>query len=348
MMQPAFHHQRIAGYGEAMVEHAQRLTSAWRDRETRDIAREMTHLTLGIVGRTLFDADVDAEAEEIGEALSTALELFRQTLTLPFFDVLDRLPLPHNRRFEKAKARIDATIYRLIAERRREPGGRNDLLSMLLAASDTEGDGGGMSDVQVRDEAITIFLAGHETTANALAWTWYLLSQNPEAEARMHAEIDSVLGDRAPGVEDLSRLAYTEMVLAESMRLFPPAWIIGRRAMEPYSIGGFDVPERSIVLASQWVTHRDPRHFPDPERFDPERWRPEAREARPKFSYFPFGGGPRVCIGEGFAWMEGILILAAIGRRWRLLLEAGQSIVPAPGITLRPRDGIRMTVEKRE
>jgi cytochrome P450 len=348
MMQPAFHHQRIAGYGEAMVEHAQRLTSAWRDRETRDIAREMTHLTLGIVGRTLFDADVDAEAEEIGEALSTALELFRQTLTLPFFDVLDRLPLPHNRRFEKAKARIDATIYRLIAERRREPGGRNDLLSMLLAASDTEGDGGGMSDVQVRDEAITIFLAGHETTANALAWTWYLLSQNPEAEARMHAEIDSVLGDRAPGVEDLSRLAYTEMVLAESMRLFPPAWIIGRRAMEPYSIGGFDVPERSIVLASQWVTHRDPRHFPDPERFDPERWRPGAREARPKFSYFPFGGGPRVCIGEGFAWMEGILILAAIGRRWRLLLEAGQSIVPAPGITLRPRDGIRMTVEKRE
>jgi cytochrome P450 len=348
MMQPAFHHQRIAGYGEAMVEHAQRLTSTWRDRETRDVAREMTHLTLGIVGRTLFDADVDAEAEEIGEALSAALELFRQTLTLPFFDLLDRLPLPHNRRFAKAKGRIDATIYRLIAERRRRPGGRNDLLSMLLAASDIEGDGGGMSDVQVRDEAITIFLAGHETTANALAWTWYLLSQNPEAEARMHAELDAVLADRAPGVGDMPRLAYTEMVLAESMRLFPPAWIIGRRAMEPYSIGGFDVPERSIVLASQWVTHRDPRYFPDPERFDPERWRPAAKEARPKFSYFPFGGGPRVCIGEGFAWMEGILILAAIGSRWRLRLEPGQSIVPAPGITLRPRDGIRMRVEERE
>ncbi len=348
MMQPAFHHQRIAGYGEAMVEHAERLTAGWKDRETRDVARDMTVLTLGIVGRTLFDADVDAEAEEIGEALSTALELFRQTLTLPFFDVLDRLPLPHNRRFEKAKARIDATIYRLIAERRRRPGGRNDLLSMLLAASDTEGDGGSMSDVQVRDEAITIFLAGHETTANALAWTWSLLSQNPEAESRMHAELDAVLADRTPGVGDLPRLAYTEMVLAESMRLFPPAWIIGRRAMEPYAIGGFDVPEGSIVLASQWVTHRDPRYFPDPERFDPERWRPEAKEARPKFSYFPFGGGPRVCIGEGFAWMEGILILAAIGRRWRLLLEPGQSIVPAPGITLRPRDGIRMRVEKRE
>jgi cytochrome P450 len=347
MMQPAFHHQRIAGYGEAMVEHAERLTAGWSDRETRDVAREMTVLTLGIVGRTLFDADVDAEAEEIGEALSTALELFRQTLTLPFFDVLDRLPLPHNRRFEKAKARIDATIYRLIAERRREPGGRSDLLSMLLAASDTEGDGGGMSDVQVRDEAITIFLAGHETTANALAWTWYLLSQNPEAESRMHAELDAVLADRPPGVGDLPRLAYTEMVLAESMRLFPPAWIIGRRAMEPYSIGAFDVPERSIVLASQWVTHRDPRYFPDPERFDPERWRPEAKEARPKFSYFPFGGGPRVCIGEGFAWMEGILILAAVARRWRLLLEPGQSIVPAPGITLRPRHGIRMQLEQR-
>jgi cytochrome P450 len=204
-----------------------------------------------------------------------------------------------------------------------------------------------MSDAQVRDEAITIFLAGHETTANALAWAWYLLSQNPEAEARLHAELDFVLGDRGPRVEDLPRLAYTEMVLAESMRLFPPAWIIGRRAMEPYSVGGFEVRTGSIVVASQWVTHRDPRYFPDPERFDPERWRPEAKEARPRFSYFPFGGGPRVCIGEGFAWMEGILVLAAIGSRWRLRLEPGQAVVPSPGITLRPRDGIWVTLEKR-
>jgi cytochrome P450 len=347
MMQPAFHHQRIAGYGEVMVEHAERLTGGWRERETRDVAHEMTLLTLGIVGRTLFDADVEAEAEEIGEALTAALDLFRQTLTLPFFHLIDRLPLPGNRRFARAKARIDATIYRLIAERRRAPGGRSDLLSMLLAASDTEGDGAGMSDTQVRDEAITIFLAGHETTANALAWTWHLLSQNPEAEARMHAELDAILGGRAPRVEDLPRLVYTEMVLAESMRLFPPAWILGRRAMEPYAIGGFDVPVRSIVVASQWVTHRDPRYFPDPERFDPERWRPEVKEARPKFSYFPFGGGPRVCIGEGFAWMEGILVLATIGRRWRLRLVPGQQIVPSPGITLRPRDGILMTLEKR-
>ena len=347
MMQPAFHHQRIAGYGEVMVEHAERLTSAWSDRETRDVAREMTHLTLGIVGRTLFDADVESEADEIGEALTTALDLFTQTLLQPFFEVLDRLPTPPNRRFRKAKARIDATIARMVAERRRSPAGRNDLLSLLLVASDTEGDGRGMSDVEVRDEAITIFLAGHETTANALAWTWYLLSQNPDAEARLHAELDAVLAGRAPGVEDLPRLRYTEMVLAESMRLFPPAWIIGRRAIVPYSIGGFDVPERSIVVTSQWVTHRDPRYFPDPERFDPERWRPEAKETRPKFSYFPFGGGPRVCIGEGFAWMEGILILAGIARRWRMGLEPGQSIVPAPGITLRPRNGIRMKLERR-
>jgi len=347
MIQPAFHHQRIAGYGAVMVEHADRLTASWAAGETRDAAREMTLLTLGIVARTLFDADVDEEAGEIGEALTAALDLFRQTLTLPFQDLIDRLPLPGNRRFARAKARIDATIGRLIAERRQAPRGRTDLLSMLLAASDTEGDGGRMTDAQVRDEAITIFLAGHETTANALAWTWYLLSRNPEAEARLHAELDAVLAGRAPGVEDLPRLAYTEMVLAESMRLFPPAWIIGRRAMEPCAIGGYGIQERAIVVASQWVTHRDPRFFPEPERFDPERWRPEAKERRPKFSYYPFGGGPRVCIGEGFAWMEGILILAAVARRWRLRLVPGPPVVPSPGITLRPRDGIRVVLERR-
>jgi len=347
MMQPAFHQQRIAGYGAVMVELAERLADRWAAGETRDIAREMTRLTLAIVGRTLFDADVEGEADEIGAALTASLEQFGRTITLPFYEIFDRLPLPSNRRFEKARRRIDATIARMIAHRRRAPGRGTDLLSLLVAASDPEGDGGGMTDAQVRDEAVTIFLAGHETTANALAWTWYLLSRNPPAEERLHAELDAVLGGRAPSVEDLPRLAYTERVLAESMRLFPPAWIIGRRAMAPYSVGGFDIPQGSIVVASQWVTHRDPRFFPEPERFEPDRWLPEAKEARPKFSYYPFGGGPRVCIGEGFAWMEGILALATIARRWRPRLVAGQRVEPAPSITLRPKHGIRMTLERR-
>ena len=345
MMQPAFHARRIAGYADAMVALADRAASRWAAGEIRDVAAEMTRLTLAIVGRTLFDADVESEADEIGAALTTALGLFGRTFTLPYFELLDRLPLPMNRRFDRAKARIDATIGRLIAERRRAPGGA-DLLSLLVSASDTEGDGGGMTDAQVRDEAITIFLAGHETTANALAWTWYLLARNPEAESRLHAEVDA-LGGRAPSAADLPRLPWTETVLAEAMRLFPPAWIIGRRAVDPYAIGGFDVPKGSIVVVCQWVTHRDARWFPDPERFDPERFGPAAKEARPKFAYFPFGGGPRVCIGEGFAWMEGVLVLAAIARRWRLRLAPGQEIVPAPSITLRPRDGIRMILERR-
>jgi cytochrome P450 len=347
MMQPAFHQERIAGYGAVMVEHAERLSSRWQDGETRDVSLEMTRLTLAIVGRTLFDSDVESEADEIGEALTTSVRLFGRTLTLPFFEIFDRLPLPSNRRFRRAKARIDATIARMIAERRRAPAGRTDLMSLLLAASDPEGDGGRMTDAQVRDEAVTLFLAGHETTANALTWTWYLLSQNPEAEGRLHAEVDRVAPGRALGAADLPKLPYTEMVLAESMRLYPPAWIIGRRALANYEIGGFVVPKRSIVVACQWVTHRDPRYFPDPELFDPERFRPEAKAARAKFSYFPFGGGPRVCIGEGFAWMEGVLLLATLARRWRLRLEPGQVVEPAPSITLRPKHGLRMVLERR-
>ncbi len=345
MMQPAFHRDRIAAYADVMTAQAERMSARWRGGETRDLAQEMSRLTLAVVGRTLFDSDVEAEADEIGDALTIALGLFGRTFSLPFFPVIDRLPLPSNRRFAKARARIDATIGRLIAERRRAPGGRTDLLTLLVQASDTEGDGTGMNDVQVRDEAVTIFLAGHETTANALTWTWYLLSRNPEVEARLHAEVDAL--GAPPGFADLPKLGYTEMVLAESMRLFPPAWIIGRRAMTDYEVGGYRIRRGSIVVCSQWVTHRDPRFFPDPERFDPERFRPEAKEARPKFAYFPFGGGPRVCIGEGFAWMEGMLLLAAVARRWRLRLAPGHLVVPAPSITLRPTRGMPMLLESR-
>jgi cytochrome P450 len=219
---------------------------------------------------------------------------------------------------------------------------------MLLMSEDEEGDGGSMTDLQLRDEAMTIFLAGHETTANALAWTWYLLSQNPEAEAALHREIDTLLEGRPPRAEDAARLRYTEMVFSEAMRLYPPAWTVGRRALNDYAIGEQVVPARSILLMSQYVMHHDPRYYPDPFKFDPERWTVERVAARPKFSYFPFGGGPRVCIGEGFAWMEGVLLLATLAQKWRMRLAPGQVVEPKPMITLRARNGIRMTLEKRD
>jgi cytochrome P450 len=347
LMQPAFHRERIAGYGETMVRYAGRAAERWKAGETIDVHKEMVALTLAIVGTTLFDADVEEEADEIGKALTEALELFQRLLMVPYGEFLEKLPIPSTLRFRSARRRLDATIARLIAERRRNPRDRKDLLTLLLLAQDTEGDGGGMTDTQLRDEAMTIFLAGHETTANAMAWTWHLLSQNPEAEGRLHEELDRVLEGRAPGVADLPRLRYTEMVLSESMRLFPPAWILGRRAIVDHELGGYRIPAGSIVLLSQWITHRDARYFPDPLRFDPQRFTAEAQAARPKFSYFPFGGGPRVCIGEGFAWMEGVLVLATIARRWRFLPVDGIPVTPAAMITLRPKSGLPMRIEAR-
>ena len=347
LAQPAFHRQRVAAYGATMAASAAVRRDRWQAGIVVDAHKEMMALTLAIVGKTLFDADVEHEAAEIGAALATTFESFNFGFFLPFGELLERLPLPATLRFRKARARLDATIYRMIDERRRHSGDRGDLLSMLLLAQDTEGDGGGMSDLQLRDEAMTIFLAGHETTANALTWTWYLLSQHPDIEARFHAEIDSALGGRLPTVDDLTVLPYTRMVLAESMRLYPPAWIVGRRALGPFEANGYEVPAHSIVLVSQYVTHRDARWFPDPERFDPDRFSPERQAERPKFAYFPFGGGPRVCIGEQFAWMEGVILLATIAQRWRLRLVPGHPVALQPIITLRPKFGIKMTVEPR-
>lgn len=347
LAQPAFHRQRIASYGSIMTEYAAGASARWHDGETLDIAEEMMRLTLAIVGKTLFDADVESQAEEVGEAMNVVMDLFN-TLTIPFFELLEKLPLPQMQRFKKARARLDHIIYRLIEERRHSGEDRGDLLSMLLLAQDQEGHSGGMTDAQVRDEALTIFLAGHETTANALTWTWYLLSQHPAAEARVHEELQVVLGSRNPTVEDFPRLRYTEMVLAESMRLFPPAWAIGRRAIEECEIGGYTVPAGSLVLMSQYVMHRDARYFPEPERFDPERWTPEARESRPQFSYFPFGGGPRRCIGEGFAWLEGVLLIATLAQQWQMRLVPNHAVGLRPVITLRPKHGMRMTVHRRQ
>jgi cytochrome P450 len=347
LAQPAFHRGRVNAYGRSMIEYAERTALRWRNGETLDISQEMMRLTLSIVGKTLFDADVEAEAQEIGAALTDVMELFNAML-LPFSELLEKLPLPQNRRFQRAKDRLDATIYRMIEERRRSGEDHGDLLSMLLLAQDEEGDGRGMTDEQVRDEALTIFLAGHETTANALTWTWYLLSQHPAVESKLHQELDEVFREnRAPEVEDVPRLRYTEMVLAEAMRLYPPAWAIGRLSIKDEEIGGYLIPARSLVLLSPFVMHRDERYFTDATRFDPERWTPEARENRPTYSYFPFGGGQRRCIGEGFAWMEGILLIAALARKWRMRLVPNHPIEMNPTITLRPKHGMRMTVERR-
>ncbi len=344
LVQPAFHRQRLAGYAAVMADRAVRTSERWRDGEQVDVHHEMMRLTLAVVGKTLFDAEVEGEADEIGSALTLALELFGRRISV-FGPLIERLPLPSNRRFAEAQDRLDATIYRIIDEHRRSAQDRGDLLSMLLSAQDT--DGSGMTDRQVRDEAMTLFLAGHETTANALTFMWYLLGRHPEVEARLHQEVDQVLGDRSPSFDDLPRLPYTRRIMSEAMRLYPPAWVVGRMALNDYQVGDFVVPAGAGILASQWVMHHDARYYPDPYHFDPERWTPEAEASRPKFSYFPFGGGPRMCIGEQFAWTEGVIVMASLARRWQLRPVLERPIELSPLITLRPRGGLAMTLARR-
>jgi cytochrome P450 len=264
----------------------------------------------------------------------------------PFADVIERLPVPRLRRARMARARLDAMIYRMIADRRASGRDHGDLLSMLLTAQD-EDDGGVMTDQQVRDEAMTIFLAGHETTANALTWTWYLLSENPECARRLHDEVDGVLQGRLPTVEDLPNLPYIERAVTEAMRLYPPAWLIGRRAIAEYAFGPYVAPPRAILIMSPFIVQRDARFYRDPERFDPDRWTAEFKASLPPFAYFPFGGGPRRCIGESFAWMELILIVATIAQRWDLRLVPGHPVAAQPLITLRAKHGMRMALAAR-
>jgi cytochrome P450 len=348
LAQPAFHRARIAAYADVMARYARRQADGWRDGDRLDVSREMAAYTLAVVGKTLFDSDIEDQTQDIGESLAAAIEAFNFSV-LPFADLLLALPLPVSRRFKRGRDRLDATIYGLVAERRASGEDRGDLLSMLLLAQDDEGDGGRMTDRQLRDEALTLLLAGHETTANLLAWTFYLLSGHPDAERRLHAEVDDV-GAESLGSEDLARLPFARAVLAESMRLYPPAWIVGRRALGEYAIGEHVVPARTIVLMSQWIVHHDPRWWPDAGAFQPERWLPGGSAldpTRPKFSYFPFGAGTRVCIGEQFAWMEGTLALATIARRWRLRLAPDAVVQPQPIITLRVKGGLPMTAHAR-
>ncbi len=352
LMQPAFHRDRIAAYGQTMVAYADRLRQRWTDGETVDVAQEMMRLTLSIAGKTLFDLDVEAQAAEVGEALTAVIESFWLTM-LPFADVLERLPVPQLRRARAARARLDRIIYGMIAERRANHKDRGDLLSMLLFAQEedegarAQSSDGVMTDQQVRDEAMTIFLAGHETTANALTWTWYLVSTSPDVRAHLYDEVDRVLQGRLPTVADIASLPFVEKVVTESMRLYPPAWIIGRRALKDYRVGDYIVPARSIVVMSPYVLQRDARYFRDPEHFDPDRWTPEFRASLPPFVYFPFGGGPRRCIGDSFAWMELSLVVGTIAQQWKLDLVPGHPVAAAPLVTLRTKHGMRMTLHRR-
>jgi cytochrome P450 len=346
MIQPAFHRQRIADYSRSMVNFGEGLTAKWQDGDVREIDKEMMHLTLQIVGKTLFNADVGSEADEVGRAMTSLVSMF-DFLLVPFSEVLEKIPLPQTKRLQRAKGTLNSIIYSIINERRRSKEDKGDLLSMLLLAQD-EDSGDTMTDEQVRDEALTLFLAGHETTAVALTWSWYLLSQNPDAEFRMHEELDRELAGRLPSFEDLPHLGYTEAVLAESMRLFPPAWAIGRLAREEHEFNGFKVPPKALVLISPFVMHRDTRFWKDPDQFKPERWLEQSvKEAGQRYIYFPFGGGIRRCIGEAFAWAEGTILLATLARKWKLRLDSRQTVGLKPVITLRPKHGMKMQIHER-
>jgi cytochrome P450 len=379
IIQPIFHPKQITTYGKAITDYASTLNHKWKDGDTYDMLKEMMQLTLSIICKSVLNYDVEAEAEDVGKAL-TICRNYSKRLQSPLGQILNKIPiLPNVKGAKKAREDLDKLVYGFIKERRERPESDSksydDLLTRLLQAQDTAGStptaGGkstssitigenasnsttdtsshsGMSDKQVRDEVMTIFIAGHETTANALTWTFYLLSQNPDIEKTLLGELETVIdSNRTPTVNDISKLKFTDKVLRESMRLYPPVWSIGRYVDNDYTLGKYTIPAGSTIIMSQYVMHHDPRYYNEPERFDPARWSTEAKSSLPRFSYFPFGGGIRACIGESFAWMEGILILATIVRQWKMLLVPGQRVELDPAITLRPRYGMKMKLERR-
>jgi cytochrome P450 len=345
LAQPAFHRDRIASYAEIMVQHASRLASKWRDGEVRDVHKDMMTLTLEIVAETLFGANVGHQAEEVAVALEAVLAVISDPLEL-FFPVLKRLPTPSRIRFRRAVVKLDSIIYGLIERRRKSGAGEtNDLLSMLLHAQDE--DGTRMSDKQVRDECMTLFLAGHETTALNLSWTWLLLSQHPAVAAKLARELEDVLGDRPATMADLPRLRFASHVITESLRLYPPAWSMGREACEDVEVGGYLVPRGGQVWFSPWSIHRDERWFERPNEFRPERWEGDFAKTIHRYAYFPFGGGPRFCIGQAFAQMEAVLLLATLSRAYRVDVLSHSRARPEPSVTLRPKDGLRVRLTRR-
>ncbi len=340
-VQPAFYRERIASYGEAIVRNAAELSESIVPGSTIDISQTMMRLSLGVAAEALFRTRMTAdEVVAMNQSVNEIMKVYHFLVALPAAEQLLPFPIPGLIQFRRARQRLDRQIFEMIHHRRSqgEPG---ELLTMMIEGQPEA------TDEQIRDQVTTILLAGFETTANALSWTWYLLAQNPEVETQLHAELDAVLSGRLPTADDYPNLPYTEMVLAEAMRLYPPAWAMGRQAIAPFELGPYRLPAKTTVLMSQWVMHRSLEYFPDPLRFDPTRFSPEAKRARDKFTYFPFGGGPRQCIGEAFAWLEAVLILATLAQRWRAKLVPGQKIVPEQLITLRPKGGIRMEMVAR-
>lgn len=345
LAQPAFHRDRVAAYADVMVRHATRLMEPWHDGEVRDVHRDMMRLTLQIVAQTLFDADVTTSAADVGVALEVALGQLQVELNSILALLPSAVPTPGRVRLRRSIRRLDALVLGLIAEHRRSGQDRGDLLSTLMHARDE--DGSAMSDAQLRDEAMTLILAGHETTALALTWAWHLLALHPPARQRLDEELQAVLGGRPPAAADLPALRYAEAVGLESMRLYPPISVIGREAARDCEIGGHPLPKGTVVALCQWVVHRDARHFTDPDEFRPERWLDGLARRLPRYAYFPFGGGPRLCIGQGFAMMELTLLLATIAQRFRFAPVPGHPVVPQQALTLRPKHGLRMVLTAR-
>jgi cytochrome P450 len=345
LAQPAFHRDRIAAYGGIMVDHATRLADQWRHGQVRDVHKDMMRLTLEIVAETLFGAQVGDHAEDVGEALEAVLTVVADPMEI-FLPFLKHLPTPQRRRFDRAIAKLDSILYGVFEQRRRsEAPESGDLLSMLLHAQDD--DGTRMSDRQLRDECMTLFLAGHETTALNLSWTWLLLSQHPDVDAKLVRELRDVLGDRPATFADLPNLRYAGHVIAESLRLYPPAWSLGREAREDVDLGGYRVPRGGQVWFCPWSIQRDARWFDDPDAFRPERWEGDLAKKLPRYAYFPFGGGPRLCIGQAFAQMEAVLLLATLARTFHAEVLPKPRVVPFASVTLRPKHGLRVRLTRR-
>jgi cytochrome P450 len=371
LIQPIFHPKQIMIYSNIMTDYAVRMRNRWKDVSTIDISEEMMRLTLGIICKSVLNYDVESEAQEVGTALTTVRN-YSKRLQSPIGQVLNKIPiLPAPKKAREARKKLDSLVYGLITDRRQQEESGNemrydDLLSRLMQAQESNTanhvsnngisststspaftSDGKMSDKQVRDEVMTIFIAGHETTSNALTWTFYLLSQYSNVERKLHDEIELVLGNRIPTADDIPKLQYTEMVLRESMRIYPPVWTMGRRVENDYSVGEYTVPAGSSILMCQYVMHHDPRYYEKPEEFNPDRWTDDFKARLPRFSYFPFGGGIRGCIGEPFAWMEGVLIIATIAQEWSMHLVPSQRIKLDPAITLRSKYGMKMKLSQR-
>lgn len=345
LIQPAFHRSRIEIYAEAMVSYTQRMVASWRPGEVRDIHEDMMRLTLEIVSLALFSVEIGSHEDRFAVALNTLMQLSSGgRMLLP--EVFRRIPTRDNRRYNAAIRTLDEIVYSIICTRQSNARTeRNDLLSALLDAQ--YDDGSSMSGQQLRDEVMTLLLAGHETTAVSLSWVWFLLSQHSEVEQQLWSEIDCVLNGSAPTVQNILRLQCTERIVREAMRLYPPAWAIVRTAIADAEIGGYTIPAGANVVMSQWVTHRDPRFYDQPDEFRPDRWLDDRHVSTPRFAYFPFGGGPRICIGSSFAMTEAVLVLATIAQRWQVLPASPTPPEPVPGITLRPRNGLKVSVVPR-